>query len=279
MFDPDPSPTPIGGSSQLALLHAPRSCWVESALLIKLFNSLPALHHVSFFADASDDSTLSLVFAALIPHPSTHPVPPATPSPSAHTSSLPSTTSPVASTRALMEPPAVPFGSRIRSFGWRQRAIPPPALRSFSQTSTFVATLHILRHAHRLGFVIIDADMAGMERADILVTINELARRERPQGESGRLMNKDRVSIMICGPIAGWEDGARPIAGEQLNSVAVPVGTQLENERPTPRLFLQDIVDTFQDIKELFIDRPLRKISGPPSETLPLFVRATDFKS
>ena len=198
--------------------QTPRSCWAESSLLVQLLKSLPSLEHVSFFADASDDGTLVLLFASLISHPSLFPIPPPTvpPSPS------------VTSTKSL-DPRPTPLTSRLRSFGWRQRGAPPPGFRNFSQASIFVSTLHLLRHAHRLSFVVLDADMTEMTAADILVACQELALREKPPGEEN-----EAISLMLCGPIRGWG-----------------------------RAFLQDLVGTFSGIKELFIDRPLRKSSYP----------------
>jgi hypothetical protein len=198
-----------------------RSCWVESTLLTNMIQALPSLNHISFFADASDDSTLALLFAALIPHPSAHPVPPPT---------QPSSPSAQSSTDNYL-PPA-PFASRIQSFGWRQRAAPPGGFRNFSQASTFVSTLHLIRHAHRLSFLVLDADIDEMFKEDILTACKELALREPPHGEEA-----EKVSLMLCGPIRGWD-----------------------------RAFLEDLVGSFRGIKELFIDRPLRK-SGVAQET------------
>lgn len=197
-----------------------RSCWVESTLLTNLIKSLPSLNHISFFADASDDSTLALLFSSLITHPSSHSVPPPTcpSSPSNRSSSsgyIPS--------ENTVQP--VPFASRIHSFGWRQRASPPQGTQAFSQASTFVSTLHLIRHAHRLGFLVLDADLDEMYKEDILIACKELALREPPLGEAA-----ERVSLMLCGPIRGWSRG-----------------------------FLAELAGTFEGIKELFIDRPLRK--------------------
>ncbi len=66
--------------------------------------------------------------------------------------------------------------------------------------------------------------MDEMIKDDILVVARELSLREAPIGET-----PSDVSLMLCGPIKGW-DG-----------------------------FLIDLVKTFKGIKELFIDRPLRK--------------------
>ncbi|KAK4685771.1 hypothetical protein P7C73_g4370, partial [Tremellales sp. Uapishka_1] len=133
----------------------------------------------------------------------------------------------LSSTRSGIAPvPFVPLVQRLKSFGWRQRAPPPANFRHFSQASIFVSTLHLLRHAHKLSFLVLDADMDEMERSDILVALKELALREAPLGET-----PEKVSVMLCGPIKEWEG------------------------------FLKDLVDTFKDIKELFIDRPLRKSS------------------
>lgn len=182
----------------------PRSCWHESALLSRMINALPCLQHISFFADASDDSTLSLLFASIIDHPSRH----ARPQPDDEAYEM------------------QPIAARLKSFGWRQRAAPPSGFRTFSQTSTFVSTMHVLRHAHNLSFLVLDADMDEMGSSDILSAVRELAKREAPLGQEPA-----KVSLMLCGPIAGWEDG-----------------------------FLDQLVDTFRDIRELFLDRPLKKL-------------------
>ncbi|KAL1412617.1 hypothetical protein Q8F55_000364 [Vanrija albida] len=182
----------------------PRSCWHESALLSRMINALPCLQHISFFADASDDSTLSLLFASIIDHPSRH----ARPQPDDEAYER------------------QPIATRLKSFGWRQRAAPPSEFRTFSQTSTFVSTMHVLRHAHNLSFLVLDADMDEMGSSDILTAVRELAKREAPLGQEPA-----KVSLMLCGPIAGWEDG-----------------------------FLDQLVDTFRDIRELFLDRPLKKL-------------------
>ncbi|OCF38826.1 hypothetical protein I317_07399 [Kwoniella heveanensis CBS 569] len=197
----------------------PRSCWAESALLTSLIHSLPSLNHLSFFADSSDDSTLALLFASLIPHPSTHAIPPTM------LSQSPSALSTISGSSRHPFMPIAPLTHRLRSFGWRQRAAPPTAFRTFAQSSLFVSILHLIRHAHNLSFLVLDADMDEMTPSDIHTTVKELALRRPPVGEKA-----ENVSLMLCGPIKGWEDG-----------------------------FLQGLVDTFDDIKELFVDRPLRK--------------------
>ncbi|WWD21861.1 hypothetical protein CI109_106349 [Kwoniella shandongensis] len=213
MFDLDEDASTRTRLSPLTAEHKPRTCWAESALLTKLLNSLPSLNHMSFFADASDDSTLALLFAALIQHPSLHSVPPTVPS------------SPSALSTASGATQVVPLTHRLKSFGWRQRAAPPHLFRQFSQSSTFVSTLHLLRHAHNLSFLVLDADMDQMNKSDILAAVKELSLRRPPYGET-----VEKVSLMLCGPINGWETG-----------------------------FLDDLVGTFKDIKELFVDRPLKK--------------------
>ena len=225
-WEPDHGPPTLGRRG--------RSCWSESTLLLNLINSLPCLHHMSFFADASDDSTLALLFAALIPHPSSHSIPPPT---------VPS--SPCMLSAVSGYSPPLPLTARLRSFGWRQRAPPPHGLRSFSQSSTFVSTLHLLRHAHRLSFLVLDADLDEMHKEDILTACKELALREAPIGEPA-----EKVSLMLCGPIKGWSRG-----------------------------FLTDLVETFHGVKELFIDKPLRKSTVAHETTIEAFVSAFHLKS
>ncbi|EIW70452.1 hypothetical protein TREMEDRAFT_60956 [Tremella mesenterica DSM 1558] len=164
-----------------------RSCWVESALLVKLISTLPSLEHLCLFADASDDSTLSLLFSSLIAHPSLHPIPPPVvpPSPS------------VQSMRSCDANPT-PLNHRLRSFGWRQRGEPPQGFRDFSHTSAYVSTLHLLRHCHQISFVVLDADLTEAHASDILVAVKELALREHPPGEEGP---KDIKELFIDRPL------------------------------------------------------------------------------
>jgi hypothetical protein len=126
---------------------------------------------------------------------------------------------------SLTRIPTTPLASRIRSFGWRQRAAPPRGFKTYCQSSTFVSTLHLIRHAYRLSFLVLDADLDAMDGADILVVMKELSLRTAPLGEDTEL-----VSLMLCGPIRGW-------------------GAAL----------LRDLVHTFGGFKELFFDRPLEK--------------------
>lgn len=202
-----------------------RSCWQESALLFQLIDSMPNLQHICFFADASDDTTLALLFSSLIEHPSNFPLPPITASPT-----------PDASHDSLK--PMIPFIDRLRSFSWRQRADPPAGFKRFYQASTFVSTFHLLRHAHRLSFLVLDADMDEMGKEDVFSALKELKLRTAPVERSA-----SEVSLMLCGPIRGWEDG-----------------------------FLQGMVDNFRGIKELFIDRPLYKSKEAHGTTAETFV-------
>ncbi|WVQ75334.1 hypothetical protein IAR50_004951 [Cryptococcus sp. DSM 104548] len=187
---------------------SPRSCWEESALLVSLLTALPNLEHISFFADASDDATLSLMFAALIP--------PARPSPRR--------ASPFSwQTLEDADPTAhAPFAQRIKSFGWRQRASPPQFFHQFSQTSTFISILHFVRHAVNLSFLVLDTNTNVTATSDIIAVMRELAAREVPPA------GRKRLSLMLCGPIDGWEED-----------------------------FLHDLGDAYDDIGELFIDRPM----------------------
>ncbi|WVQ68712.1 uncharacterized protein L199_006921 [Kwoniella botswanensis] len=207
----------------------PRSCWAESSLLTSLLNSLPSLNHLSFFADASDDSTLALLFASLIPHPSLHAIPPT------FLSNSPSTLSTISGSYGPSQQSRnpsiyIPFTHRLKSFGWRQRAAPPSNFRQFSQSSTFVSTLHLIRHSHNLSFLVLDADLDELNLVDVLTPLKELQLRRSPIGEKSQL-----ISLMICGPIRDWDQAG--IANG----------------------FLKSMVNTFDGIKELFIDRPLKK--------------------
>jgi hypothetical protein len=84
-----------------------------------------------------------------------------------------------------------------------------------------------------------------MDQEDILVAVKELSLRDAPVGEKA-----EKVSLMLCGPIRGWEDN-----------------------------FLQDLVDTFKDIKELFIDRPLKKQKEAHATSFEAFVSALHIMS
>lgn len=210
---------------------SPRSCWRESALLIRLLQCLPNLEHLSFFADQSDDSTLALTFATLIPHPSLHPVPPPLPLTTPSVSRTQTPTPNVHAGRDATPPPAAPLSlaTRIRSFGWRQRSKPPVGYHDFSTASTFVSIIHLLRHAHRLTYLVLDADMDLIRPTDLSVVLKELHMRKHPSGETAL-----PFSLIICGPIKGWEREGKEI----LEMIAQESGGS---------------------VCELFIDRPLVK--------------------
>lgn len=101
-----------------------------------------------------------------------------------------------------------------------------------------MSTLHLLRHAHRLSFLVLDADLDEIYKEDVLVACKELALREPPLGEEPA-----KVSLMLCGPIHGWD-----------------------------RTFLEDLGKAYSGIKELFLDRPLRKSAVPQETTFEEFV-------
>jgi len=203
----------------------PRSCWRESAILISLLQALPNLEHLSFFADQSDDSTLALAFATLIPHPSLHPIPP----PTNHSDRNPSNrSSPFTPARSS----PLPLDARIRSFGWRQRSKPPTGYEQFSTSSTFVSTLHLVRHAHKLEYLVLDADMDCIRSSDITVLLSELRRRKAPPGEALK-----PCALTLCGPIREWAHEAKAVLELLVKESGGHVG-------------------------ELFLDRPLAKSTG-----------------
>lgn len=80
--------------------------------------------------------------------------------------------------------------------------------------------------------------MDEIHKEDILVACKELALREPPIGEETQ-----KVSLMLCGPIRGWD-----------------------------RTFLEDLAKTYTGIKELFLDRPLRKSAVAQETTFEDFV-------
>jgi hypothetical protein len=200
----------------------PRSCWRESALLIALLQALPNLEHLSFFADQSDDSTLALAFATLIPHPSVHPIPP----PSRLEATISGRSSPF---NPIHSSEPLPLASRIRSFGWRQRSKPPTGYEEFSTASTFVSTLHLIRHAHELEYLVLDADMDKIRSLDITILLAELRQRKAPTGEALR-----PCALTLCGPIKEWAGGAKGVLEALVKESGGYIG-------------------------ELFLDRPLAK--------------------
>jgi hypothetical protein len=231
--DLDPDPTP-------------RSCWRESAFLIALLQALPNLEHLSFFADQSDDSTLVLMFATLIPHPSLHPIPPptsylsssnGTPIPKSrstrhrHRSLASGSTTPTTPGPSIISKQStpLPLASRIRSFGWRQRSKPPEGYHAFSTASTFVSTLHLMRHAHNLEYLVLDADMDNIRLSDMTIVLSELRRRKAPPGEK-----LQPYALTLCGPIVGWTGGGEGLLEKMVEESGGYIG-------------------------ELFLDRPLEK--------------------
>lgn len=209
MFDGDTDEVGRPGSG--------RQCWDEAALLIKLLRSLPRLEHLSFFADASDDSTMALLFSNLIPYPDLD--------------------------TAVSSPPtdsAVPFAQRIKSFGWRQRGKPPPDLRDFSRVSPFVSSYHLLRNAPNLSFLVLDADLDLMLPEDVADAMRELAKRRPRLGESFA-----PISLMLCGPIAGWQNMIQQLG---------PLGKDIQElfiDRPVLRRHKADEVNTEKFVKDL----------------------------
>ena len=221
----------------------PRSCWRESALLISLLQALPNLEHLSFFADQSDDSTLVLAFATLIPHPSLHLTPP---------SFLPSTQPEVTLSGRSSPYPLVqtssplPLASRIRSFGWRQRSKPPTGYEEFSTASTFVSTFHLIRHAHRLEYLVLDADMDKIRSLDITNLLAELRRRKAPTGEALR-----PCALTLCGPIKEWGQNAKGVLESLVKESGGHVG-ELFLDRPLAKSTERHVVD-----REIFVSRPV----------------------
>lgn len=220
----------------------PRSCWRESALLISLLQSLPNLEHLSFFADQSDDSTLVLAFATLIPHPSLHPTPPPTQNPSRRENTISGRSSP----SILINPSSpLPLTSRIRSFGWRQRSKPPLGYEDFSTASTFVSTFHLIRHAHRLEYLVLDADMDKIRSLDITILLAELRRRKAPTGEALR-----PCALTLCGPIKEWAQDAKGVLEALVRESGGHVG-ELFLDRPLAKSTERHIVDP-----EVFVSHP-----------------------
>lgn len=147
-----------------------RNFWDEAQQLLHLFQSLPMLEHVSFFADASDDGTLALLFQQLIdrdgPLNALHP----------------------------------PWSYQIKSFGWRQRAPPPRGMREYNCASPFVSTYKFLQNAPNLSLLVLDADQDTMESIDVVEAMQQLAMRQPLRGRTIA-----PLSLMICGPIKQWE--------------------------------------------------------------------------
>lgn len=95
-----------------------------------MLTRLPSLHHLSIFADPSDDLTLSLLFS---------------------------------------HPAMLAIAPRLRSFGWRLRASPPSALREFDNSTMYVSIQGWLRECTRLGFLVLDSDIEkeGVREVDL----------------------------------------------------------------------------------------------------------------
>lgn len=221
----------------------PRSCWRESALLISLLQALPNLEHLSFFADQSDDSTLVLAFATLIPHPSLHPTPPSTQAsrPETSISRRSSPFTPIHTSAPL------PLASRIRSFGWRQRSKPPTGYEEFSTASTFVSTLHLIRHAHKLEYLVLDADMDKIRSLDITILLAELKQRKAPTGEPLR-----PCALTLCGPIKEWAQDAKGVLSALVKESGGHVG-ELFLDRPLAKSTERHIVDIDTFVSHLYL--------------------------
>lgn len=95
-----------------------------------MLTRLPSLHHLSIFADPSDDITLSLLFS---------------------------------------HPAMLAIAPRLRSFGWRLRASPPSALREFDNSTMYVSIQGWLKECTNLGFLVLDSDIEkeGVREVDL----------------------------------------------------------------------------------------------------------------
>ncbi|KAJ9091423.1 hypothetical protein QFC19_009133, partial [Naganishia cerealis] len=153
-----------------------RDPWKEASFLITMLTRLPCLHHLSIFADPSDDLTLSLLFS---------------------------------------NPAMLAIAPRLRSFGWRLRASPPSALREFDNSTMYVSVQGWLKECTSLGFLVLDSDIEaeGVREVDLERVVKCLGegrertvrRREREMRNEAKVvkLQHDRYQGMLAGGKSG----------------------------------------------------------------------------
>lgn len=252
-----------------------RNPWVESQTLITMLHSLPNLQHLSLFADNSDDITLSLLFSD--PHLLKHLAPKMLSFgwrqraiPPEGFREFSNATMFVSILGWLRHCGQLSFlvldadmggmkdvdlfqvmdALAAREEVWRARS--QEATRRLGEpTESTAATLGKRKRAEsddeqgRSDKRLVGSSGAPVialsiqHSLDVHQRCKEAAARER--------LKVSKISLMICGPIAGWEPSreAREFYG------------QFE-DKSRPPVFLDRLVDRFDGIKELFIDRPIR---------------------
>jgi hypothetical protein len=158
---------------------------LEVKALQDLTAALPGLEHLSFFADGSDDITLSLFFG----------------------------------TERIRRY----IGPRLKSFGWRARSETPQEARSFSATSMFISFSDFLRNCNRLGCIVLDcnAEVMGMSAQDLELVLSSLQDRrlEVMQNDGLRYGRSDRghpaLTLMLCGLMSRWRPGDANLGAAQ----------------------------------------------------------------
>lgn len=161
----------------------------EAATLRNLVAELPALQHISFFADSSDDLTLSLFFADT-------------------------------STRQF-------FASTLRSLGWRARSATPKETRDFNDTSPFVAFEALIPCCTQLQCLVLDyrSEEKPLLKVDVQGMVEVLSHDEHMEAsipqerqmsgtafsngptantDFGPGSGRDGFCLMICGILSGW---------------------------------------------------------------------------
>lgn len=146
---------------------------LEVKALHRLAAALPGLEHLSFFADGSDDITLSLFFGA-------------------------------ETVRRHIAP-------QLKSFGWRARSETPPDARTFAATSMFVSFSEFLKHCRNLGCIVLDcnAEALAMSAQDLDLVLSSLRdRRIEGREDAGSDSTWDlrcpRLTLMLCGLMSRW---------------------------------------------------------------------------
>ena len=138
--------------------------------------ALPGLEHLSFFADGSDDITLSLFFGAQ-------------------------------NVRQYIAP-------RLKSFGWRARSETPQEARTFAATSMFISFAEFLKDCNQLGCIVLDcnAEAMAMSAQDLELVLSSLQRRQLEiQGNSTQNHSPQQgypaLTLMLCGLMSRWRPG------------------------------------------------------------------------
>ncbi|CAK9786865.1 hypothetical protein CC85DRAFT_331410 [Cutaneotrichosporon oleaginosum] len=159
-----------------------RSCWEESALLVRVLRALPNLAHFVLFSGVTDETTLALLFAELIPRDG-----------ALGSSSHAATT----------------FPSRLRSLQWSPLSYHWPEERTFPSTLDFASLHHLLTHADNLDTLLLGAD-DELRSFDVLEAYRHLS-------HPVRLI----VSSEISEDSGGWRELVPALAKQGLKELAM----------------------------------------------------------